>query len=141
MTMTYSDDDIRTILTSVRSIAVVGASANQERPSYGVLRFLVDHGYDVCAVNPGLAGKEIYGAKVYATLADVPHHIDMVDVFRNSEAALDVTKEALALNPLPRVIWLQLGVSNDEAARLAEARSVQMVMNRCPKIEIARLGL
>jgi predicted CoA-binding protein len=141
MTMATSDDDIRDILTSVRRIAVVGASANQDRPSNGVLRFLMDRGYDVCAVNPGLAGKDIHGAKVYASLAEIPHPIDMVDVFRNSEAALAVTQEALALDPLPRVIWLQLGVVNALAAQLAEARGVRMVMDRCPKIEVARLRL
>lgn len=139
--MSYSDDEIREILTRVRRIAVVGASANQDRPSNGVLRFLLDRGYEVCAVNPGLAGKEIHGAKVYASLAEVPHAIDMVDVFRNSDAALDVTKDALALDPVPQVIWLQLGVMSAEAARLAEARGVRMIMNRCPKIEVARLRI
>jgi predicted CoA-binding protein len=139
--MTNSDDEIRSILTTVRHIAIVGASANEDRPSYGVLRFLVGHGYRVSAVNPGLAGQDIHGAKVYATLADVPGPVDMVDVFRNSEAALAVTQDALRLDPLPQVIWLQLGVSNDEAAKLAASKGVRMVMNRCPKIEIARLGL
>jgi predicted CoA-binding protein len=141
MDMAKTDSEIRNILTTVRTIAVVGASANQDRPSYGVLKFLVDRGYDVSAVNPGLAGKEIYGVPVYATLADIPHPVDMVDVFRNSEAALDVTREALALQTLPKVIWMQLGVVNDEAARLAAAKGVETVMNHCPKIEVARLGL
>ena len=139
--MAATDTQIRNILTTVRRIAIVGASANQDRPSYGVLRFLVDHGYEVCAINPGLAGKEIHGAPVYATLADVPHAIDMVDVFRNSDAALEVTKDALALKPLPKVIWMQLGVINEEAAALAAASGVETVMDHCPKIEIARLGL
>ena len=139
--MASTDAEIRNILTTVKRIAIVGASANQDRPSFGVLRFLVDHGYEVCAVNPGLAGKEISGVPVYATLADIPHPIDMVDVFRNSDAALDVTREALALKVLPKVIWMQLGVVNAEAAALAAASGVDTVMDRCPKIEIARLGL
>ncbi len=116
-------------------MALVGASANAARPSYGVMNFLIDKGYTVYPVNPGLAGQQLLGQTVYASLADIPVAIDMVDVFRNSEAALEVTKEALALPSKPKVIWMQLAVRNDEAALIAESMGVQMVMNRCPKIE------
>nr|MCU0790675.1 CoA-binding protein [Nitratireductor sp.] len=109
-------------------------------PSYFVLRYLMSKGFDVVAINPGHAGREIGGAKTFASLADVPHAIDMVDVFRNSEAAASVVDEALALDPLPRVIWMQLGVRNEAAAQKAEAFGVKVVMNRCPKIEYARLA-
>lgn len=136
-----SDDDIRRILTSVRTIALVGASQNPARPSHGVLDFLVRRGYLVTAINPGIAGGLLLGAPVVATLAEVPGTIDMVDVFRNSEAAAESVDEALELPVLPKVIWLQLGVVNVEAARRAEARGVEVVMDRCPKIEVARLEL
>lgn len=135
----YDDAYIRDILQSVKRIAVVGASANAARPSYGVLAFLVEQGYDVVAINPGLAGKEIVGRPVYATLADVPGAVDMVDVFRNSDAAGDVVDEAIAIGA--KVVWLQLGVRNDAAATRAEAAGVKVVMNRCPAIEIPRLDL
>ncbi|HWG04982.1 MAG TPA: CoA-binding protein [Beijerinckiaceae bacterium] len=135
----YSDTLIRSILTSVRTVAVVGASPNSARPSYGVLKFLLDCGYRVFAINPAIAEKDILGATVYARLADVPFPIDMVDVFRNSEAAGQVVDEALALDPLPKVIWMQLGVQNDAAAARAEAKGVTIIMNRCPKIEYPRL--
>jgi predicted CoA-binding protein len=136
----YNDDYIREVLSCVKSVAVVGASPNTVRPSYFVLRYLMSKGYGVVAINPGHAGREIGGAKTYGRLADVPHPIDMVDVFRNSQAAAGVVDEALALVPLPKVIWMQLGVRNDEAARKAEAAGVRVVMNRCPKIEYARLA-
>ena len=129
----YPPDYIRTILSSVRTIAMVGASANPVRPSFFVLKYLIDKGYELYPVNPGLAGKEILGRAVHASLKDVPVAIDMVDVFRNSEAALAITREALALDPLPKVIWMQLSVRNDEAAALAEAQGVAVVMNRCPE--------
>jgi predicted CoA-binding protein len=136
-----SDDDIRRILTSVRTIALVGASQNPARASHGVLDFLVRRGYLVTAINPGIAGGLLLGAPVVATLAEVPGTIDMVDVFRNSEAAAESVDEALELPVPPKVIWLQLGVVNVEAARRAEARGIEVVMDRCPKIEVARLGL
>jgi predicted CoA-binding protein len=136
-----SDDDIRRILTSVRTIALVGASQNPARASHGVLDFLVRRGYLVTAINPGIAGGLLLGAPVVATLAEVPGTIDMVDVFRNSEAAAESVDEALELPVLPKVIWLQLGVVNLEAARRAEARGIELVMDRCPKIEVDRLGL
>ena len=136
----YPDDLIRHILKSVRTIAMVGASANDARPSYLVLKYLMGHGYRVLPVNPGLAGQEILGAKVHASLAEISEPIDMVDIFRNSQAADGVVDEALALDPLPKVIWMQLSVRNDTAAARAEAKGVTVIMNRCPKIEYGRLS-
>jgi predicted CoA-binding protein len=136
----YPDDLIRSILHSVKRIALVGASSNPARPSYIVVKYLLSRGYDVKPVNPGLAGQELLGVPVYGRLADVPGPIDMVEIFRNSEAAGPVTDEALALDPLPRIIWMQLGVRNDAAAAKAEARGVTVIMNRCPKIEYGRLS-
>jgi predicted CoA-binding protein len=134
-----SDEAIRAILTSVRTIAVVGASPNPARPSNEVLGFLVDRGYETWPVNPGHAGALIRGRPVSARLADVPVRIDMVDVFRNSVNAGGAVDEALNLDPLPRVIWMQLAVINEEAAARARAKGVTVVMNRCPKIETRRL--
>ena len=136
-----SDAEIASILTKTKRIALIGASHNPARPSHGVMRLLLSHGYEVMPVNPGLAGKELLGQMVYATLADVPAPIHMVDVFRNSEAAGDVIDEALALASPPATIWLQLGVINEDAARRGEAAGVSVVMDRCPAIEIPRLGL
>lgn len=136
----YSDAYIRGILNDVRTIAVVGASPNSVRPSYFVVRYLVDKGFDVYPINPGHAGKEICGRTVYGTLQDVPVAINMVDIFRNSDAAGAIVDEALALVPQPNVIWMQLSVRNDEAARRAEAAGMRVVMNRCPKIEYGRLS-
>jgi predicted CoA-binding protein len=136
----YSPDYIRDILKSVKTIALVGASANEVRPSYFVLKYLLDKGYDVIPINPGLAGQSLLGQTVYASLKDVPKPIDMVDIFRNSEAAGPVTEEALSLDPKPKVIWMQLSVRNDEAAAKAEAQGVQVVMNRCPKMEYGKLS-
>ena len=135
----YDNAHVRKILHQVKTVAIVGASANTIRPSYFVVRYLISKGYDVIPVNPGHAGKEIAGAMTYASLSDIERPIDMVEVFRNSEAALEVTKDALKLDPLPKVIWMQLQVRNDEAAKLAEEAGVTVVMNRCPKIEYARL--
>ncbi len=135
----YPDEWIADILKSVRRIALVGASPKPERPSHEVMAFLLSHGYEVFPVNPGQAGKEILGQRVHASLADIPEPVDMVDIFRNSEAAGGIVDEALKLDPLPRVIWMQLGVRNDEAARRAETAGLKVVMNRCPKIEIPRL--
>jgi uncharacterized protein len=133
------DEAIREILTSVRTIAVVGASPNPARPSNDVLGYLVAKGYETWPVNPGHAGALIRGRPVRARLADVPARIDMVDVFRNSAAAAGAVDEALTLDPLPRVIWMQLGVINEEAAERARAKGVTVVMNRCPVIETRRL--
>jgi len=136
----YSDSVIHDILKSVKTIAMVGFSANPSRPSYFVAKYLIERGYALYLINPGLAGQEFFGAKTYATLADVKAPIDMVDIFRNSEAALTITEEALALEPLPKVIWMQLSVRNDEAAATAEAQGVTVIMNRCPKIEFGRFS-
>jgi predicted CoA-binding protein len=136
----YDDTTIRGILNTVKSIAVVGVSPKTSRPSYFVFKYLLERGYRMIPVNPGQAGGELLGQTVYATLADIPEPIDMVDIFRNSEAALGVVQDALALDPKPQVIWMQLGVRNDAAARLAEDAGLKVVMNRCPKIEYGRLS-
>ncbi len=136
----YSDETIRAILLGVKRIAMVGASANTARPSFFVLKYLSERGFTMLPINPGLAGGAILGLEVYASLAEAPGPIDMVDIFRNSDAAGAVVDEALALDPLPRVIWMQLGVRNDAAAARAEAKGVKVVMNRCPKIEYGRLS-
>ena len=135
---TYADDYIRGILTSVRTIAIVGASANETRPSYFVLKYLAQKGYEIYAINPGHAGRTIADRPVYATLADVPVPIDMVDVFRAAEHVGPVVDEAIAVGA--KVVWMQLGIRNDEAATKAEAAGLQVVMNRCPKIEYGRLS-
>lgn len=137
----YDDATIAGWLERVRSIAVVGASPNPARPSHGVARFLARHGYRVFAVNPGQAGRNIAGLPTYARLADIPEPVDIVDVFRAPEYLASVVAEALALDPKPKLIWGQLGVRNDKAAALAEAAGVAVIMDRCPAIEIPRLGL
>jgi hypothetical protein len=136
----YSDHDIRGILNTVKTIAVVGVSSNTVRPSYFVFKYLLERGYRMIPVNPGQAGRELLGQKIYGKLADIPEAIDMVDMFRASEHAMSVAQEAIALNPRPKVLWMQLGIRNDEAARLAEANGIKVVMNRCPKIEYGRLS-
>ena len=136
----YDNSYISGILNSVKTIAVVGASANDVRPSYFVMKYLIAKGFTVFPVNPGQAGKEILGQMTYAKLADIPGAIDMVDIFRASNAVPAIVDEALALDPLPKVIWMQLTVRNDEAAARAEAAGLKVVMNRCPKIEYARLA-
>ena len=136
----YKDAAIRAILDGVKTIAIVGASANQARPSFAVLRYLIQHGYRVFPINPGLAGQAILETPVFGALADVPEPIDMVDIFRSSEAAGGVVDEALALDPKPKVIWMQLTVRNDSAAARAEAEGLTVIMNRCPKIEFGRLS-
>ena len=136
----YPAEYIRGILNSVKVIALVGASSNIVRPSYFVMQYLQDKGYDVIPVNPGLAGQTLLGKLAYASLKDIPRHIDMVDIFRNSEAAGDIVDEALSLTPKPSVIWMQLSVRNDEAAARAEAAGLKVVMNRCPKMEYGKLS-
>jgi predicted CoA-binding protein len=137
---TYPDATIRGILNTVKTIAMVGVSPKDNRPSYFAFKYLLERGYRMIPVNPGQAGKEILGQKVYARLADIPEPVDMVDVFRASQFAPGVVDEALALTPKPSVIWMQLGVRNDEAAAKAEAAGIKVVMNRCPKIEYGRLS-
>ena len=136
----YGDGYIRGILNTVKTIAMVGISPKENRPSYFVFKYLLERGYRMIPVNPGQAGEEILGQKVYAKLADIPDPIDMVDIFRASQHAPAVVEEALALKPPPAVIWMQLGVRNDEAAARAEAAGLKVVMNRCPKIEYGRLS-
>ncbi len=134
----YSEDYIHGILENVKTVAMVGASSNKVRPSYFVLKYLLEKGYRVIPVNPGHAGKEFLGQTVYASLSDIPDPIDMVDVFRNSEAAGPITDEAITIGA--KVVWMQLSVRNDEAAAKAEAAGLKVVMNRCPKIEYGRLS-
>ena len=138
----YSDATLRGILSQVRTIAMVGASGDWKRPSFFAMKYLQRRGYRVIPVNPGRAGTEILGETVYATLADIPGDIDMVDVFRSSEAALGVAEEAAALakDKNKEVLWLQLGIRNDKAAELAQAAGMTVIMDRCPKIEFARLS-
>lgn len=136
----YEADYIRGILKSVKTIALVGASSNAVRPSYFVMQYLLGKGYEVMPVNPGLAGRELLGQTVYGALKDIPKPIDMVDIFRNSEAAAGVTDEALQLDPRPKVIWMQIAVRNDKAAAKAEALGLHVVMNRCPKMEYGKLS-
>ena len=136
----YENGYISGVLNEVKSIAIVGASANDVRPSFFVAKYLIDKGYDVFPVNPGQAGKQILGRMTYASLADVPEAIDMVDIFRASAAVPAIIDEVLALDPLPKVVWMQLTVRHDEAAARAEAAGIRVVMNRCPKIEYARLS-
>ena len=138
----YSDDYIAEILSGATSIAMVGASATTNRPSYFAMKYLLGKGYRIVPVNPGLAGQQILGQTVYAELASVPGPIAIVDIFRNSEAALEITREAIRLKDQlgVKVIWMQLSVRNDEAAAEAEAAGLKVVMNRCPKIEYGRLS-
>jgi O-acetylhomoserine (thiol)-lyase len=134
----YPDSKIRSILERVRTIAMVGASPNWNRPSYFVMKYLQGKGYRVIPVNPGIAGKSLLGETVYASLRDIPDKIDMVDVFRRSEDAPGIVADAIAIHA--KVVWMQLGVRNDEAAATAEAAGIEVIMNRCPKIEFGRLG-
>ena len=136
----YPDIYIRGILNTVKTIAMVGISPKDNRPSYFAFKYLKERGYRMIPVNPGQAGKEILGEKVYAKLADIPEPVDMVDVFRGSKYAPGIVAEALEMKPRPRVIWMQLTVRNDEAAAAAEAAGMKVVMNRCPKIEYGRLS-
>src|SRR5215831_16146918 len=136
----YDDVYIRGILNSVKTIAMVGVSANTSRPSYFAFKYLLERGYRMIPVNPGLAGQSLLRQAAYATLRDIPEPVDMVDVFRASQHAVPIVAEALQMQPRPRVIWMQLGVRSDEAAELAEASGLKVVMNRCPKIEYGRLS-
>ena len=136
----YPDNYIRGILNMVKTIAMVGFSPKDNRPSYFVFKYLLERGYRVIPINPGHPGKEVLGQKVYAKLADVPEPIDMVEIFRASEYALPIVQEALRLKPKPQVIWMQLTIRNDAAAKLAEDAGLKVVMNRCPKIEYGRLS-
>jgi hypothetical protein len=136
----YPDAYIRGILNTVKTVAMVGISPKDNRPSYFAFKYLLERGYTMIPVNPGQAGGEILGRKVYARLAEIPAPVDMVDIFRAPQYAPQIVAEALALEPRPQVIWMQLGVRNDEAAASAEAAGLKVVMNRCPKIEYGRLS-
>lgn len=139
----YPDNYLRDILTGVRTIAIIGASPRPHRPSHGVMRYLQRHGYRTIPINPfacaSPGGGDILGERCYASLAEVAEPVDMVDVFRRSEAAGTAVDDAIAAGA--RVVWMQLGVRDDDAAARAEAAGLKVVMNRCPAIEIPRLGL
>jgi predicted CoA-binding protein len=134
----YSDAYIGDILASSRTFAFVGASANASRPSYFAMKYLMAKDYRVIPVNPGHAGKELLGQKIFASLSDIEEPVDVVDMFRKPDAALGIAREAIAIGA--KVMWMQLGVRNDEAARIAEDAGLKVVMNRCPKIEYGRLS-
>src|SRR5215217_6136604 len=138
----YSDAQIRAILERVRTIAMVGASSNWNRPSYFVMKYLQGKGYRVIPVNPGIAGQELLGEKVYGSLREIPpeiaEQIDMIDVFRPASETPAIIEDSIAIGA--PVVWMQLGIRNDEAAALAEAAGIEVIMNRCPKIEFGRLG-
>jgi predicted CoA-binding protein len=138
----YPDALIARILRSVHTIAMVGASPNPARPSYFAMKYLLDKGFKIIPINPGQAGKEILGQKVYGSVSDLPAPVDMVDIFRNSEAAGPITDEAIANKDRlkVKVLWMQLGVINEDAAKRAEAAGLTVIMNRCPKIEFGRLS-
>lgn len=134
-----SDAELREILSTVKTIALLGASPNEDRPSYHVMEFLLQKGYRVLPVNPGQAGKEILGAPVYASLSDIAEPVDMVEVFRASNAVAGIVDEILSLKTLPKVLWTQLGVIDEDAGKRAHNAGLKVVMNRCPAIEYPRL--
>ena len=137
--MTYTDAFLRDILTRTKTVAVVGVSMNPVRPSYYVARYLTLKGFTVIPVNPGHAGQRLFGAEVKASLSDIDTPVDMVDIFRRSEAVPPIVDEALEQFPNLQTVWMQIGVEHADAAAKAEARGVDVVMNRCPKIEYQRL--
>src|SRR5215471_9415528 len=134
----YTDAKLRSILQRVKTIAMVGASSNWNRPSYFVMKYLQGKGYRVIPVNPGIAGQQLLGETVYALLRDIPERVDMVDVFRAARETPAIVEDAIAIGA--PVVWMQLGIRNDEAAATAEAAGIEVIMNRCPKIEFGRLG-
>ena len=136
----YDDDYIRGILNSVKSIAMVGASPVDVRPSYFAFKYLVQRGYDMIPVNPAHVGKSLLGRPFVASVTDIGRPVDMVEIFRSSDHIMPVVDEALKLTSLPKVIWMQLGGRDDLAAAKAEAAGIKVVMNRCPKIEYGRLS-
>jgi uncharacterized protein len=136
----YPDSYIRGILNTVKTIAMVGASEKENRPSYFAFKYLLERGYTMIPVNPGHDGHIMLGQRIYARLADIPVPVDMVDIFRASQYALGIVQEVLTLKPRPHVVWMQLSIRDDQAAALAEAEGLKVVMNRCPKIEYGRLS-
>jgi predicted CoA-binding protein len=135
--LSYTDRKLRTILNDCKTIAVVGASANWKRPSFFAMKYLQGKGYRIIPVNPGQAGNEILGEPCYANLKDIPEPVDMVDIFRNSNDAYGVTEDAIEIGA--KVVWMQLAIINDAAAEMAEKAGLEVVMDRCPKIEYSRL--
>ncbi|MGI9357475.1 MAG: CoA-binding protein [Rhizobiaceae bacterium] len=135
----YTDDHIRAVLQSVKSIAIIGASAKTNRPSFFVAKYLAAKGYDIFPINPGQAGKEIAGAMTYASVADLPQPVDMVDIFRHTQALPGIVSEIMQLPELARVVWMQLGIRDDAIAAALEMAGITVIQNRCPKIEYARL--
>ena len=133
------DEDIAELLTTSRTIAMIGASDRPSRPSYGVMKFMQDHGYRVIPINPQITGEHVHGEFVWRELSQVGEPIDIVDIFRRPQAAGEAVDEAIAAGA--KAVWMQLGVINEVAAAKAEAAGLKVVMNRCPKIEIMRLGL
>ena len=138
----YPDELIKRILRTTKTIAMVGASGNEMRPSYFAMKYLLDKGYLIDPINPGMAGKEILGRKVYANLAEVPGPIDMVDIFRSSDAAPGIVREALKEKDRLglKTVWMQLGVISEEAEKLAREAGLEVIMDRCPKIEHGRFS-
>jgi uncharacterized protein len=136
----YTGAYLAKILTETKTIALVGASPNAARPSHGVMRFLLQRGYDVTPVNPGQAGKQILGQTVAARLADLSGPVDMIDVFRAAETIPPLTDEILALSWKPKTVWMQLAIRHDDSARRLEGAGIQVVMDRCPAIELPRLS-
>jgi uncharacterized protein len=136
----YPDSYIRGILNTVKTIAMVGISPKENRPSYFAFKYLLERGYHMIPVNPGQAGKEILGQKCYASLSDIPEPVDMVDIFRGAQHVPPIVEEALTLKPKPMVVWMQLTIRNEEAAKRAEEAGLKVVMDRCPKIEYGRLS-
>eukprot|EP00539_Tryblionella_compressa_P010024 CAMPEP_0178802850 /NCGR_PEP_ID=MMETSP0745-20121128/14125_1 /TAXON_ID=913974 /ORGANISM="Nitzschia punctata, Strain CCMP561" /LENGTH=151 /DNA_ID=CAMNT_0020461829 /DNA_START=12 /DNA_END=467 /DNA_ORIENTATION=- len=135
-----SEATIRRVLTSSRNIALVGASSKPERPSNYVMKYLLDIGYNVIPINPGLEGQELHGKVVYGSLSNVPDPIDMVDIFRASEAVPSIVDEAIALGGV-KSIWMQVGIVNKEAAEKAKSAGMDVVMDACPKVQIPLLGI
>jgi hypothetical protein len=136
----YDDDYIRAILNGVKSIAMIGASPINVRPSYFAFKYLAQRGYDMIPVNPGQVGKSLLGRPFVASLLDIDRPVDMVDIFRNSNHIMPAVDQVLKMKPLPKVVWMQLGARDDAAAEKAEAAGLKVVMNRCPKIEYGRLS-
>ena len=136
----YNDAYIREILNTVKTVAMVGASPQNVRPSYFVFKYLAERGYDMIPINPGQVGKSLLGKPFVASLQEIGRPVDMIDIFRSAEHVMPIVELALTLNPLPKVVWMQLGVRHDEAAAKLEAAGIKVVMNRCPKIEYGRLS-